>query len=133
GRLHADTIVESVEEDKSGVIVRTASGLEVRAQHAVVATNSPINNRVALHTKQAPYRTYALAFTIPRGTIPDALYWDTLDPYHYVRLQPGPGTTDYLVVGGADHKTGECNDGWVRFEGLESWIRGLVPDLGRET
>jgi Rieske Fe-S protein len=40
---------------------------------------------------------------------------------------------DYLIVGGADHKTGEVDDAWVRFEGLESWIRGLVPTLGRET
>jgi hypothetical protein len=74
-----------------------------------------------------------MAYTIPRGSMPDALYWDTLDPYHYVRLQPGPGMTDYLIVGGADHKTGEADDAWVRFEGIESWIRGLVPGLGRET
>jgi glycine/D-amino acid oxidase-like deaminating enzyme/nitrite reductase/ring-hydroxylating ferredoxin subunit len=133
GRLYADTVVETVAEDKDGVIVRTASGTVLRASSAVVATNSPINDRVAIHTKQAPYRTYAMAFTIPRGTLPDALYWDTLDPYHYVRLQPGPGTTDYLVVGGADHKTGAADDAWARFEGLESWIRGLVPDLGNET
>jgi len=132
GRLYADTVVESVAEDKSGVIVRTPSGLEVRAKHAVVATNSPINDRVALHTKQAPYRTYAMAFTIPRGTIPDGLYWDTLDPYHYVRLNPGPGTVDYLIVGGADHKTGEADDAWARFEGIESWMRGLLPALGNE-
>ena len=133
GRLYANSVVESVDEEDAGVAVRTSEGHTVRAKAAVVATNSPINDLVAIHTKEAPYRTYAMAFTIPRGTLPDALYWDTLDPYHYVRLQPGPGTTDYLVVGGADHKTGECNDGWVRFEGLESWIRGLVPDLGRET
>ena len=47
--------------------------------------------------------------------------------------QTGPGTTDYLIVGGADHKTGEADDAWARFEGLESWIRGLVPELGNET
>jgi glycine/D-amino acid oxidase-like deaminating enzyme/nitrite reductase/ring-hydroxylating ferredoxin subunit len=133
GRLYADTVVESVEEDEKGVVVRTTGGHTVRAGAAVVATNSPINDRVAIHTKQAPYRTYAMAYTIPRGTMPDALYWDTLDPYHYVRLQPGPGTMDYLIVGGADHKTGEADDAWARFEGIESWIRGLVPGLGRET
>ena len=37
----------------------------------------------------APYRTYAMAFTIKKGALPDALYWDTEEPYHYVRLQPG--------------------------------------------
>jgi glycine/D-amino acid oxidase-like deaminating enzyme/nitrite reductase/ring-hydroxylating ferredoxin subunit len=133
GRLYAHSIVEAVEEDGDDVTVRTSDGQSIRAKAAVVATNSPINDRVAIHTKQAPYRTYAMAFAIPRGAMVDGLYWDTLDPYHYVRLQPGPGNTDYLIVGGADHKTGEADDAWVRFEGLESWIRGLVPQIGRET
>jgi glycine/D-amino acid oxidase-like deaminating enzyme len=75
----------------------------------------------------APYRTYAMAFSISRGAIPDALYWDTLDPYHYVRLQPSEGRTDYLVVGGADHKTGESDDAEVRFDALEAWARNLIP------
>jgi Rieske Fe-S protein len=47
-------------------------------------------------------------------------------------LQPGPGTTDYLIVGGADHKTGEADDAAARFDAVEAWIRNLVPDLGRE-
>ena len=81
--------------------------------YAVIATNCPINNTFKLHSKMAPYRTYAMAFTISKDTIPDALYWDMADPYHYVRLNPGPGTSDYLIVGGADHKSGEANDGNV--------------------
>ena len=80
----------------------------------------------------APYRTYAMAFTLPRGALGDALYWDTADPYHYVRLNPGPGAVDYLIVGGADHKSGESDDGDVRFEAIEAWIRNLVPKLGKE-
>ena len=73
----------------------------------------------------APYRTYAMAFTLPRGTLPDALYWDMADPYHYIRLNPRPGTVDYLIVGGGDHKSGEANDGDVRFEAIEAWISEL--------
>jgi Rieske Fe-S protein len=68
-----------------------------------------------------------MAFAIPRGAMPDALYWDTLDPYHYVRLQPGEKQTDYLIVGGADHKTGTSDDAALRFEALEAWTRNLVP------
>jgi Rieske Fe-S protein len=67
------------------------------------------------------------------GLIEDALYWDTLDPYHYVRIESGRGDTQYLIVGGADHKTGEADDAWARFEGLESWARGLLPQLGNVT
>jgi len=133
GRLFADTTVTEVVEKDGAVTVRTANNASVQAANAVVATNSPINDRVTLHTKLAPYRTYAMAFTIARDSIEDALYWDTLDPYHYVRLENGRGSTQYLIAGGADHKTGEADDGWARFEGIESWIRALLPELGNIT
>jgi glycine/D-amino acid oxidase-like deaminating enzyme/nitrite reductase/ring-hydroxylating ferredoxin subunit len=133
GRLFANTAVQTVEEKDGRVIVTTTAGRAVHAAAAVVATNSPINDRVALHSKQAPYRTYAMAFTLPRDTLADALYWDTLDDYHYVRLQPGRGNFDYLIVGGEDHKTGEADDADIRFAGLEAWMRNLVPALGKET
>ena len=41
--------------------------------------------------KWRPIAPMRWRFSIKRGAIPDALYWDTLDPYHYVRLQPGEG------------------------------------------
>jgi glycine/D-amino acid oxidase-like deaminating enzyme/nitrite reductase/ring-hydroxylating ferredoxin subunit len=133
GRLFADTAVMGAEEKDGAVIVSVENGSKVRARHAVFATNTPANDWVAVHSKQAPYRTYAMAFTLPRGALPDALYWDIADPYHYVRLETGSGATDHLIVGGADHKTGEADDASVRFEGLEAWMRALVPALGRET
>ena len=132
GQIFSESPVLEIKETSSQVVVTTANGSKVTAGHAVIATNSPINNTFKLHTKMAPYRTYAMAFTIPKDTLPDALYWDLADPYHYVRLNPGPGTSDYLIAGGADHKTGEANDGQVRFEAVEAWIRALVPELGKE-
>jgi hypothetical protein len=63
-------------------MVTFANGARITAQHGIVATNSPINKRVELHSKMAPYRTYAMAFAIPRDALPDALYWDMADPYH---------------------------------------------------
>jgi hypothetical protein len=53
--------------------------------------------------------------------------------YHYVRLQPGDGRTDFLIVGGADHKSGEADDADLRFEALEAWARNLIPALKDET
>lgn len=130
--FYADSPVESISEDDSIVLVKAAQGT-IRAKHAVVATNSSISDLVAIHTKTAPYRTYVMTFEIKRGALPDALYWDTEEPYHYVRLQPGPGQTDYVLVGGEDHKSGRADDADDRFEKLESWSRELIPALGKET
>jgi glycine/D-amino acid oxidase-like deaminating enzyme/nitrite reductase/ring-hydroxylating ferredoxin subunit len=132
GVFFAGTAVDAVEEANGSVVVKTGRG-KISANAAVAATNSPIVDRFALHTKMAPYRTYAMAFEIPRGALPDALYWDTLDPYHYLRLQPGEGRTDHVIIGGADHKSGEADDAAQRFEALEAWTRNLVPRLGGET
>jgi glycine/D-amino acid oxidase-like deaminating enzyme len=60
--------------------VKTRDGHTVHCQSIVVATNTPINDMIAVHTKQAAYRTYALAFRIPENALENALYWDTEDP-----------------------------------------------------
>ena len=133
GLIFANSAVVAVDEmSTGGVRVTTESGGMIDASTAVVASNSPINDRFELHTKMSPYRSYAMAFTLPRGDLPDALFWDTGDPYHYVRLNPGPGSIDYLIAGGADHKSGEADDGDIRFEAIEAWIRSLIPTLGKE-
>jgi glycine/D-amino acid oxidase-like deaminating enzyme/nitrite reductase/ring-hydroxylating ferredoxin subunit len=132
GLLFGDTTVESAIEEKNGVVVKTARGT-VRATDVVFATNSPISGSVTIHTKQAPYRTYALAATLPRGSLPDALYWDTLDPYHYVRLQPHSEHQDIVIVGGEDHKSGQADDGEARFTALETWARERLPKMGKVT
>ena len=122
-RLGGRLALAHVTECDSGPPVRvvTAHGI-VTCDCAVFATNSPIVDRFAIHTKQAPYRTYALAARLPSGTMAPALYWDTLDPYHYVRLD-----RDVLIVGGEDHKTGQADDGAARFARLEAWARERFP------
>jgi len=122
GVLHPYTVVESVTQNGNDVAVKTANGQTILARDVVCATNSTIVGPTTLHTKMAPYRTYAMAFSVAKGAVTDALYWDTLEAYHYVRLQEGENT-DYLLVGGEDHKTGEADDANVCFEGLETWAR----------
>ena len=112
--------------------MKTPRGV-IRARHAVIATNSPIVDRVALHSKMAPYRTYVIGFAIERGALPDALYWDTEEPYHYVRLQPGDDGKEFVLVGGEDHKSGEADDAERRFNRLEKWARGKMPMLKEVT
>jgi len=129
GRLFANTTVTSVDEKDGAVFVSTASGDKLTAKDVVVATNSPVVDRVAVHTKQAPYRTFVIAGKLPHGSLPDALYWDTLEAYHYVRLQPLSDTHDAVIVGGEDYKSGEEDDGERRFAKLEAWARARLPQM----
>ena len=111
------------------VRVETETGWEMTADAAVVATNTPINDRVTIHTKQAPYRTYVVAGRVPRGDAPDALCWDTGDPYHYTRIQPDVDGMDWVIVGGEDHKTGQADDMDDRFVRLATWAHERFPSL----
>lgn len=109
--------------------VATDRGATVHCRAAVVATHSPISDRVAMHTKQAAYRTYVVAMRAARGLIPDALFWDSGDPYHYIRLDPGaaPGGDDLVLIGGEDHKTGQDHHPEPRWDALERWARERLP------
>lgn len=130
GRLFGAAHAQSIEGGENAC-VRTTSGYTISASSIVVATNTPVNDRVAIHTKQAPYRTYVIAARVPPGSVPHVLLWDTSDPYHYVRVQEGPGngrrTHDWLIVGGEDHKTGQADDFDKRFAALEAWTRERFP------
>lgn len=113
-------------EDGTPCTVHTSGGQCIRAKHVIVATNTPVNDRFAMHTRQAPYRTYAIGARIHRDAMPVGLYWDTLDPYHYVRLLADDNADDecdVLIVGGADHKTGQADDEHNAFDALEQWTR----------
>ena len=134
GRIHSGTHVDEIHGGEH-CTVRTSSGRTVIARAVVVATNSPISDFVVTHVKQAPYRTFVIAGRVPDGSVPLALYWDTGDPYHYVRLQHvrgehGAAGHDVLIVGGEDHKTGQKDDATERFRRLESWARERFPMLG---
>lgn len=134
GRIYCDTHVSSV-EGGSPCTVKTASGHTVTAHAVCVCTNGSIADMYRTHTKQAPYRTYAIAAVVPRGSVMPALYWDTPDPYHYVRVQPlanPPGISDglqydALIVGGEDHKTAHADDAEERWRRLERWMRERWP------
>jgi glycine/D-amino acid oxidase-like deaminating enzyme/nitrite reductase/ring-hydroxylating ferredoxin subunit len=125
GRVFAQTHATKIEGGAQARI-ETSHGPVVTSDVVVVATNTPVNDRVAIHTKQAPYVTYVIGVRVPKDSVTRALYWDTGDPYHYVRLQRENGY-DVLIVGGEDHKTGQENDGRERFARLEHWTRERFP------
>ena len=129
GRIFEGARVEEI-SGGAPALVRTAEGATVSAGAVVVATNTPINDLVAIHTKQAAYLTYVIGLAVPRGAVPRALFWDTGDPYHYIRLAGDPGGEEILIVGGEDHKTGQRDDAEVRYRRLEAWARERFRGLG---
>jgi len=131
--------------------VETNVGHAVTAEDLVIATNVPINDRLVIHTKQAPYTTYVVGLEVsamaPAGSgealtsARPALYWDTRQsagdeasgkaPYHYARLARGDGGDDILIVGGEDHKSGQAEkDSEEIFRNLVAWTRERWPMAG---
>ena len=129
GKVYTATHAEEV-EGGDDAHVTTANGYEIKCKAIVVATNSPVNDRYAIHTKQAPYTTYVIGARIPQGSVPSILLWDTPpdvnEPYHYIRVTHDDGH-DVLVVGGEDHKTGQQQDCAQRWGKLEQWTRNRFP------
>jgi glycine/D-amino acid oxidase-like deaminating enzyme/nitrite reductase/ring-hydroxylating ferredoxin subunit len=129
GRIFGGTHAE-VFEGGSPTTVKTVSGRTIRAGSLVVATNSPVNDRLVIHTKQAPYRSYVVAARVPAGAVTRALFWETGDIYHYVRLSALDAGSEALIVGGEDHRTGQEDDAEQRYARLEEWTRRRFPKAG---
>ena len=137
GRIYTRTRAEKISEDGA-----MANGHKISAKHVVVATNTPVNDLMAIHTKQHPYRTYVIGCKVPKGALPHALWWDTgdmnskwvSDPYHYVRLQNFDESYDLLIAGGEDHKTGQADAEDIpeeeRYAKLTGWTREHFPMAG---
>jgi len=134
GRIFTQTHADKI---SGGSTARVKAGSHiVTAAAIVVATNAPVNDLLVIHTKQAPYMSYVIGARVPRGSVTKALYWDTGDPYHYIRLHNvvdgdaeavGSGEHDILIVGGEDHKTGQADDTQERHARLEGWTRERFP------
>ena len=127
-RFFEGTQVTDVDEGRPAT-VRTAGGPTVTADWVVHATNVPNWGSEVTHTKIMPYRTYVIGARVPRGTFNDALYWDTLDPYHYTRVEEG-GTL--VVLGGEDHRVGTEVETERRFGKLEDHLRTVTTDFSIE-
>jgi glycine/D-amino acid oxidase-like deaminating enzyme/nitrite reductase/ring-hydroxylating ferredoxin subunit len=101
-------------------------GIVVLATHNPLAGESGMLSGMIFQTKLALYTSYAIGARIPRGSIPVASYWDTNDPYQYLRIDRRPDE-DYAILGGEDHKTGQVEDTDTRYHRLEEALHTLAP------
>lgn len=106
-------------ENNEEILVETDSG-HFKASNLIYATHIPPGVNL-LHLRCAPWRSYAMAFSLKAKKYPKDLVYDMYDPYHYIRSQKVDGKT-YMIVGGEDHKTAHKENTESCFRSLESYI-----------
>ncbi|MDB6095065.1 MAG: puuB 1 [Verrucomicrobia bacterium] len=104
----------------------------IRGGYLFLATHTPLTGNTGLapallfQTKLFLYTSYALGARLPTGSLPVAAWWDTGDPYSYLRVERHRGY-DYAIFGGEDHKTGQETDTLASYARLEQKFLSLVP------
>lgn len=120
GRIFEQTRIESV-QDGSPARLKTAGGATITAREVILATHSPLGLRLSIHTRVAPYRSYVIAARLAEP-VPEGIYWDCDEPYHYIRRFSDEDPT-VALIGGEDHKTGHKENTLECFDKLEAWSR----------
>ncbi len=101
-------------------VVRTHDGF-VRSEAIVLATHYPFGD-LRIVPKLHPSLTYAIAVT-GRHRLRNELYFDNLDPYHYIRLHDR-----YVIIGGEDHPIGTPAAGEEHWARLVEFTRQTVME-----
>jgi glycine/D-amino acid oxidase-like deaminating enzyme/nitrite reductase/ring-hydroxylating ferredoxin subunit len=105
-----------------------ANGHTVMCRDVVLATHNPPATMALFQTRLAAYTSYVVAGQLKRGLVPDALFWDTVRPYHYLRIDR-QRDNDLVMLGGEDHKTGQSSDTEACYRRLEERLTSLLPAL----
>lgn len=114
-----------IEEEKDHIRVKTNKGI-ISAQYVIQATYAPIKEPLTFKFKKGMYTTYVLYTEIPKNMLPEALYEDAENPYHYFRVDKGD-SVDYLLIGGEDHREEVPIDPEKNFVALEKYLQEILP------
>jgi glycine/D-amino acid oxidase-like deaminating enzyme/nitrite reductase/ring-hydroxylating ferredoxin subunit len=110
------------------------NGYDVTCDDVVIATHNPlvglggVTGATLFQTKLALYTSYVIAGRVARDVVPDGLWWDTSDPYLYLRVEPHRDY-DLIIFGGEDHKTGQQEDTAACHRRLEERLHTIVADV----
>ncbi|HEY5756429.1 MAG TPA: FAD-dependent oxidoreductase [Steroidobacter sp.] len=130
GMVFENTAFESVDDGDPMTV--HASGHKIRCQYLVIATHNPLMGKKGVltaalfQTKLSLYTSYVLGARLPAAAVPEGLYWDTNDPYEYLRID-GHDDHQYAIFGGEDVKTGQEDDCERVFERLTRRLREVLP------
>ncbi|SDE96427.1 Glycine/D-amino acid oxidase [Mucilaginibacter pineti] len=119
GSILENTLITQITSE-DGVHTAEAKSRNIKAKTVIYATHMPPNINL-FNFECAPYRSYVVAVKLHSGEYPDALVYDSQEPYHYVRSHMIDGK-ELLLIGGLDHKTGH-EDPEKAFADLEKYAR----------
>jgi len=131
GRIFERSAAQAFSDDP--VCVK-ANGYIITCKDIVLATHTPLVGISGMlsaslfQTKLALYSSYVVGGRVRKGQVPDALYWDTTSPYHYLRIEPQEDS-DFVIFGGEDHKTGQAEHTSACYERLERSLETLLPGI----
>jgi glycine/D-amino acid oxidase-like deaminating enzyme/nitrite reductase/ring-hydroxylating ferredoxin subunit len=134
GRIFEDSAVTEFMEQPRRV---RCNDYLVDCDDVVIATHNPrvgmnsVAGATLFQTKLALYTSYVIGARVGKGVVPDALWWDTADPYRYLRVQPHDDH-DLVIFGGQDHKTGQQSDTRACHARLERDLEKIVPGANVE-
>jgi glycine/D-amino acid oxidase-like deaminating enzyme len=131
-RVFEHTAVDDIHD---APLIVAAGGYAITCDQVLLATHTPPNAGRAsaaatalLQSRLTLYTSYAIGGRVPPDRVPDALFWDTEDPYLYLRIERHRGY-DYVIFGGEDHKTGQMDDTRLCFERLERRLLQILPEV----
>jgi glycine/D-amino acid oxidase-like deaminating enzyme/nitrite reductase/ring-hydroxylating ferredoxin subunit len=110
-----------------------AGRYKLRCEYVVIATHNPLMGKKGLimatlfQSKLALYTSYVLGARLPKGAVPEALFWDTTEPYYYLRVDAHKDH-DYAIFGGEDAKTGQEDDPEAIFKRLGEQLKKTLPN-----
>lgn len=105
-----------------------ANGYTVTAKHVIIATYDPLGNPKPTHYKKGMYMSYVFHLEIPKGALPEAIYEDMDNPYHYFRIDQGD-KHDTMIIGGEDHRQELKMNPRKNFTALEQFVKKQFPGM----
>jgi glycine/D-amino acid oxidase-like deaminating enzyme/nitrite reductase/ring-hydroxylating ferredoxin subunit len=119
-------------EVESDPLTVHAGRYKIRCQYLFIATHTPLLGKTGVfkgtlfQTKLALYTSYVLGAKLPPGAVPEALFWDTTEPYYYLRVDRY-ADHDYAIFGGQDCKTGQEKNPEEVFARLLKKLKEVLP------
>ena len=123
---YENTEVQKLSGNKP-IVAITKNG-KVTADYSIIATYHPFNNPKELFAHKADYVSYVIEANIPRNSIPEGLYEDEKNPYHYFRIDTFP-KFDSIILGGEDHRKEIPVSENKNYKALLCYLDKLLPNI----